>query len=159
GTPVCRPPLPAEHAHQNRQALDTLADHRRLRDSEAVAGTSSAGRVVGRARGGRPMQVIYERGCGLDVHKRTVVACRIVPGPDRTPVKEVRSFGTLTPELLALADWLAEAGCTHVAMEATGVFWKPIYNLLEDQFSVLVANAQHLKAVPGRKTDVKDAEW
>jgi transposase len=105
------------------------------------------------------MQVVYERCCGLDVHKRTVVACRIVPGPDGTPGKEIRTFGTLTPELLILCDWLAEAGCTHVAMEATGVFWKPIYNLLEDQFSVLVVNAQHMKAVPGRKTDVKDAEW
>jgi transposase len=105
------------------------------------------------------MQVVYERCCGLDVHKRTVVACRIIPGPDGAPVKAIRTFGTLTPDLLALADWLAEAGCTHVAMESTGVFWKPIYNLLEDQFSLLVVNAQHMKAVPGRKTDVQDAEW
>jgi transposase len=92
------------------------------------------------------MQVVYERCCGLDVHKRTVVACRIVPGADGTPRKEIRTFGTLTSELLALADWLSEAGCTHVAMESTGVFWKPIYNLLEDQFAVLVVNAQHMKA-------------
>jgi transposase len=101
------------------------------------------------------MQVVYERCCGLDVHKRTVVACRIVPGADGTPRKEIRTFGTLTSELLALADWLSEAGCTHVAMESTGVFWKPIYNLLEDQFAVLVVNAQHRKAVPRRKTDVQ----
>lgn len=73
--------------------------------------------------------------------------------------KEIRTFGTMTHELLALADWLAQAKCTHVAMESTGVYWKPIYNLLEDQFELLVVNAHHLKAVPGRKTDVKDAQW
>jgi transposase len=105
------------------------------------------------------MEIVYERCCGLDVHKRTVVACRIVPGPDGTPAKVIRTFGTMTSDLLALADWLAGESCTHIAMEATGVFWKPIYNLLEDQFAVLVVNAQHIKAVPGRKTDVKDAEW
>lgn len=103
--------------------------------------------------------MVYARCCGLDVHKRTVVACLLVPGSEGTPTKEIRTFGTMTHELLALSDWLSAAGCTHVAMESTGVFWKPIYNLLEGQFELLVVNAQHIKAVPGRKTDVRDAEW
>jgi transposase len=101
------------------------------------------------------MKVLYERCCGLDVHKKTVVACRVTPDG-----KEVRTFGTMTDELLALTDWLQAATCTHVAMESTGVYWKPIYNLLEaTEMTVLVVNAKHMKAVPGRKTDVKDAEW
>jgi transposase len=105
------------------------------------------------------MEVVYARCCGLDLHKRTVVACRIVPGPDGQPEQEIRTFGTMTAELLALGDWLAAAGVTHVAMESTGVYWKPIYNLLEDQFTLLLVNAQHIQRVPGRKTDVKDSEW
>jgi transposase len=105
------------------------------------------------------MDVLYPRCCGLDVHKKTVVACRIVPGPDGQPLQEIRTFGTTTQELLRLLDWLAEAGVTHVAMESTGVYWKPIYNLLEGSFELLLVNAAHLKAVPGRKTDVKDSEW
>jgi transposase len=105
------------------------------------------------------MEIVYTRCCGLDVHKRSVVACLLVPGPQGTPTKEIRTFGTMTHDLLALSDWLRAAGCTHVAMESTGVFWKPIYNLLEGQFELLVVNAQHIKAVPGRKTDVRDAEW
>jgi transposase len=105
------------------------------------------------------MDMVNERCCGLDLHKRTVVACLFVPGPAGKPRKEIRTFGTMTADLLQLADWLAEAGCTHVAMESTGVYWKPIYNLLEDQFTLLLVNAQHIKAVPGRKTDVKDCEW
>src|SRR5579875_657694 len=101
------------------------------------------------------MRVLYERCCGLDVHKKTVVACLLTPAG-----KEVRTFGTMTRDLLAMGDWLKEQGCTHVAMEATGVFWKPIYNLLEDRgMQLLVVNAKHSKAVPGRKTDVRDAEW
>jgi transposase len=95
----------------------------------------------------------------LDVHKKTVVACRIVPGETGTLQKEVRTFGTMTRDLLALSDWLKEAGVTHVAMESTGVYWIPVYNLLEGAFELLVVNAAHIKAVPGRKTDVKDAEW
>jgi transposase len=83
----------------------------------------------------------------------------VTPSPHGAPRKEVRSFGTMTADLLALADWLAEAGCTHVAMESTSVYWKPIYNLLEDRFTLLLANARHIKAVPGRKTDVRDCEW
>ena len=104
------------------------------------------------------MDVIYERCCGLDVHKRTVAACLIVPGMDGAPQKEIRTFGTMTEDLLELTDWLA-AGCTHVAMESTGVYWKPIYNLLEAAFTPLLVNARHIKTVPGRKTDVKDCEW
>ena len=87
------------------------------------------------------MEILYERCCGLDVHKRTVVACLLVPGAAGQPAKEIRTFGTMTADLLALSDWLAEAGCTHVAMESTGVFWKPIYNLLEDRFELVVVNA------------------
>jgi transposase len=105
------------------------------------------------------MEVIYPRCCGLDVHKRSVVACLITPGADGAPVKAVRTFGTMTEDLLALSDWLAAAGCTHVALESTGVFWKPIYNLLEGSFTLLLVNARHIKAVPGRKTDVRDCEW
>lgn len=105
------------------------------------------------------MKVLHERCCGLDVHKKTVVACLLAPSPQGEPRREVRTFRTMTADLLAMADWLAEAGCTHVAMESTGSYWKPIYNLLEDRFQLLLVNAQHLKAVPGRKTDVKDAEW
>lgn len=100
------------------------------------------------------MQVIHERCCGLDVHKKTVVASVITPEG-----KESRTFSTMTNDLLRLSDWLCKRGVTHVAMESTGVFWKPIYNLLESDFEAMVVNAQHIKAVPGRKTDVKDAEW
>ncbi len=105
------------------------------------------------------MEVMYPRCCGLDVHKRTVVACLLTPGPDGKPTKTIRTFGTMTADLVALADWLAAAGCTHVAMESTGVYWKPIWNLLEQRFHLLLVNARHSKAVPGRKTDVRDSEW
>jgi transposase len=105
------------------------------------------------------MDVLYERCCGLDIHKRTVVACVITPAPAGKPMQEVRSFGTMTDDLLHLADWLATNGVTHVAMESTGVYWKPVWNLLEDQFELLLVNARHVKAVPGRKTDAKDCEW
>jgi len=105
------------------------------------------------------MEVVHERCCGLDVHKKTVVACLVTPGRGGQPTREVRTFSTMTRELLALSDWLLEAGCTHAAMESTGSYWKPVYNLLEGSFELLVVNAQHMKAVPGRKTDVKDAEW
>jgi transposase len=100
------------------------------------------------------MDVLYPRSCGLDVHKKTVTACVVTPDS-----RETRTFGTVTAELLKLREWLSECEVTHVAMESTGVFWKPIYNLLEDSFSLLLVNAQHVKALPGRKTDVKDAEW
>jgi transposase len=105
------------------------------------------------------MDVVYERCCGLDVHKRTVVACVVVPGTGRQVRKEVRTFGTMTDSLLALADWLAEHGVTHVALESTGVYWRPIWNVLEGQATLLLVNARHVKQVPGRKTDVRDCEW
>jgi transposase len=105
------------------------------------------------------MEVVHERCCGLDVHKKTVVACLVTPGRGGQPTREVRTFSTMTRELLALSDWLVAAGCTHAAMESTGSYWKPVYNLLEGSFELLVVNPQHMKAVPGRKTDVKDAEW
>ena len=105
------------------------------------------------------MRIEYERCCGLDVHKRAVVACVLVPDGKGGRQKQTRTFSTMTVEILAMADWLQQAGCTHVAMESTGVYWQPIFNLLEGQFEVLVVNAQHIKAVPGRKTDVLDAEW
>ncbi len=107
------------------------------------------------------MDVIVERACGLDVHKRTVVACLITPGANGKPHKEIRTFSTVTADLLRLADWLTAAGCTHVAMESTGIYWRPVYNILEASgvFELLVVNAQHIKAVPGRKTDTHDAAW
>ena len=104
------------------------------------------------------MQVVYERCCGLDVHKRKIVACLLTLDGGKLQ-KDIRTFSTTTNALLALLDWLTGAGCTHVAMESTGVYWKPVYNILEGHLELLVVNAQHLKAVPGRKTDVKDAEW
>ena len=100
------------------------------------------------------MDIILERCCGLDVHKKSVVACVITPEG-----RETRTFGAMTRDLLALADWLKEQVVSEVAMESTGVYWKPVYNLLEDGFAAMVVNAAHIKAVPGRKTDVKDAEW
>lgn len=101
------------------------------------------------------MQVVYERCCGLDVHKKTVVACVLTPEG-----KEVKTFNTMTQDLLALADWLVAHQVSHVAMESSGVYWKPLFNLLEElELTVMLVNAYHVKAVPGRKTDVKDAEW
>ena len=105
------------------------------------------------------MELRHARCCGLDVHKDTVVACvRLVC--DGKVTTEVRTFGTTTAELLRLSAWLAESGCTHVAMEATGVYWKPVWHILDDGELVLIlANAAHVKNVPGRKTDVNDAMW
>ena len=100
------------------------------------------------------MQVVYECCCGLDVHAKTVVACLLKPGR-----KEIRTFSTMTEDLLQLLDWLTREGCTHVAMESTGVYWKPVFNILEGVLSVILVNARHIKAVPGRKTDVRDCEW
>ncbi len=105
------------------------------------------------------MERVIERCCGLDVHKETVAACVRVPGPGRTRAKHVRIFGTTTTELLALRDWLDAHGVTHVAMESTGVYWKPVYYVLEERFTCLLVNAAHIKQVPGRKTDIQDCEW
>ena len=105
------------------------------------------------------MEVIYDHCAGLDVHKKTVVACRLRPDAKGQVAPESKTFGTTTPELLLLADWLAEAEITHVAMESTADYWKPIYNLLEGEFEVWLVNAKHVHNVPGRKTDISDAEW
>jgi transposase len=105
------------------------------------------------------MEVLYARCCGLDLHKRSVTACRLLPGAGGQPSKETRTFGTMTADLLALGDWLEQGGVTHVAMESTGVYWKPIWNLFEARFTLLLVNAAHVKVVPGRKRDVGDAEW
>lgn len=101
------------------------------------------------------MDILIERACGLDVHKKSITACIVTPEG-----KEIRTFSTHTLYIMEMIDWIKEHRCTHVAMESTGVFWKPIVNLLEsERMEFLVVNAQHIKAVPGRKTDVKDAEW
>ena len=105
------------------------------------------------------MQTLVERGCGLDVHQATVVACLLIVLKNGQVQKQVRTFGPTTRELMGLREWLLSGGCTHVAMESTGVYWKPIYAILEGAFEIVVATAQHVKKVPGRKTDVKDAEW
>jgi len=105
------------------------------------------------------MEVLYERCGGLDVHKKTVVACRVHSQARGQKAQETRSFGTTTAELLEMLDWLTEWECTHVAMESTGEYWKPVYNILEGQVEILLVNARDIKAVPGRKTDIADAEW
>ena len=105
------------------------------------------------------MQAIIERCCGLDVHQETVVACVLVGAPGVHPTKEVRTFRTVTRDLEALRDWLQELGVTHVGMESTGVYWRPVYAVLEGCFELIVGNARHIRNVPGRKTDVKDSEW
>ncbi|HTV82392.1 MAG TPA: IS110 family transposase [Acidobacteriaceae bacterium] len=105
------------------------------------------------------MQVVYARCAGLDVHQKTVSACVQVCEPDGKKRKQVKAFGSFTGDLLGLADWLREQGVTHVAMEATGVYWRPVWAVLEGQFEQLLVNPQHIKAVPGRKTDAKDCEW
>ena len=102
------------------------------------------------------MEVVYERCCGIDVHKNMLMVC-IFTGVRK---KEIREFGTMTEDIQQLADWIKETNCQVAAMESTGVYWKPVYNILEGKgIELIVVNAQHIKAVPGRKTDVKDAEW
>jgi len=105
------------------------------------------------------MDQLIERCCGLDVHRDTVAACVRVPGPNGKRQQEVRTFGTTTAELLALRDWLEAHRVTHVAMESTGVYWKPVFYVLEEAFTCLLVNATHIKQVPGRKTDIKDCVW
>jgi transposase len=101
------------------------------------------------------MLKLYEKVCGLDVHKASITACMITPEG-----KEIRTFGAMTAEIIEMVEWIKNKDCKHVGMESTGVYWKPIYNLLEaEEIEVLVVNAAHIKAVPGRKTDVKDSEW
>lgn len=106
------------------------------------------------------MEAIIERACGLDVHKETITGCIMVPKEDGKGIKkEIRTYNTMTNDLLQLREWLRSEGITHVAMESTGVYWKPVYNILEDGFEVLLVNARHIKNVPGKKTDIQDAEW
>lgn len=105
------------------------------------------------------MEVVHARCAGLDVHKQTVVACLLLTPPRERVHREVRTFATTTSGLQALAEWLGSHDVTHVAMESTGIYWRPVFNLLEGRFEVVLANAQHMKAVPGRKTDVKDSVW
>src|SRR5258707_1789360 len=105
------------------------------------------------------MEIVFERCAGIDVHKRTVVVCRLTRDAQGARLAQTQTFGTTTGELLRLSDWLAEGGCTHVGLESTGEFWKPVFNLLEGTCAVWLLNAAPIKAVPGRKTDVKDAQW
>jgi len=105
------------------------------------------------------MRTVYERVAGLDVHKKVIVACIRFPLADGSWQVEKRNFGTMTVDLLALSDWLASHEISHVAMESTGEYWKPVFNILENNFAVIIVNAQHISKVPGRKTDQSDAEW
>ena len=141
-TPPCRPPAPGEHEEETAQSLEVAP---------------SAGQILKKRV--TDMNVIHTCCAGLDVHKKTVVACIRRVSADGSISSQVRTFGTMTAELVALADWLDAEGVSHVAMESTGVYWKPVYNLLEGLFEVILVNAHRLKHVPGRKTDVKDAEW
>lgn len=105
------------------------------------------------------MDTLYPRCAGIDVHKNNVVVClRCAERPGKA-TEEVRTFSTMTRDLLALSDWLASYGVTHVAMESTGVYWKPVFNILGGRVEVILVNAEHIKQVPGRKTDVKDCQW
>jgi transposase len=104
------------------------------------------------------MEVIHAQCAGLDVHQQTVVACFRMQQGQRVQ-REVRRFAATTRALLQLADWLREVGCTQVAMEATGVYWKPVWHMLEDQFELVLANPAHIRNVPGRKSDLNDAQW
>lgn len=105
------------------------------------------------------MEAIYQCCCGLDVHKRSIAACVRRLLENGNVHQETRTFGSMTRDLLELSDWLAAEGVTHVALEATGSYWKPVYNILEDRFKLVLVNARHIKHVPGRKTDVKDCQW
>jgi transposase len=106
------------------------------------------------------VNIVHDIGCGLDVHKRSLTACLLTTGASGAVAKQIRTFSTMTVSLEELVGWLTDAGCRHVAIESTGVFWRPVHNLLEAAgLEVILVNAQHIKNVPGRKTDVKDAEW
>jgi transposase len=105
------------------------------------------------------MDILHDCCAGLDVHKKTVVVCVLRAGPDGKASHQTRTFATMTADLLELADWLASMGVRHAAMESTGVYWKPIWHLLEGRFELTLVNARHMRQVPGRKTDVKDARW
>jgi len=105
------------------------------------------------------LEVMFTHCAGLDVHKKSVTVCVLVPGKNGKVRRVFKTFGTTTKALREMKAWLLDLGVTHVAMESTGVYWKPVYNILHGEIEVWVVNAQHIKQVPGRKTDVKDAEW
>lgn len=105
------------------------------------------------------METIFERSCGIDVHKKTLTACIMVGKDGKITKKDIRTFSTMTEDIEGLRDWLKSEGVTHVAIESTGIYWRPVYNILEDEFEIILANAKHIKNVPGRKTDVADSEW
>lgn len=105
------------------------------------------------------MDIVIPRCCGIDVHKKSLVACVRLLGPQGTVTRHIRTFGTMTDDLRALAAWLQEAGVTHAAIESTGVLWKPVWNVLESTVTLVLVNPRDVKQVPGRKTDVSDAEW
>ena len=105
------------------------------------------------------MRIVYARCCGLDVHKKSIAACLLIADEKGATRQEIRRFGAMTRDLLLLSDWLSANQVTHVAMESTGVYWKPVWNILEERYTILLVNAQHVKAVPGRKTDTKDCQW
>src|SRR3954453_14917439 len=115
--------------------------------------------TIARSDAEASMRVMIERVAGLDVHQETVVACVLIGKPGERPTKEVRTFRTMTRDLEALREWLLSLGVTHVGMESTGIYGKPVYAVLEGSFELIVGNARHIRNVPGRKTDVKDAEW
>jgi len=147
-----------------RSVRAAFRDHRRLRPACPASTWAS---LCFPARGAAPATLVIgggygsliERAAGLDVHQGSVVACVILSAAGRQPSKEVRSFGTMRQDLAALREWLLEKGVTHVGMEGTGIYWQPVHAALEGDFTVIVGNASHMRNVPGRKTDVKDAEW
>ena len=104
------------------------------------------------------MEVVYRRCSGIDVHKESISVCVLLMEEGGLK-RQIRRFGTMTRDLRELSTWMQQLGVTHVAMESTGVYWKPVWNLLEGQFELLLVNAQHIKQVPGRKTDIRDCEW
>jgi transposase len=105
------------------------------------------------------MEVLHSRCCGIDIHKKSITVCVLIRESGRKEQKHLREFSTTTSEILSCADWLKSLGVTHVAMESTGVYWRPVWNVLEGRFALLLANATHMRNVPGRKTDIKDSEW
>jgi transposase len=109
--------------------------------------------------GDEAMEVLHARCCGIDIHKKSITVCVLIQEAGRKEQKHLREFGTTTSEILSCADWLRSLGVTHVAMESTGVYWRPVWNLLEGQFDLLLANATHMRNVPGRKTDINDSAW
>ena len=104
-------------------------------------------------------EAVLERCCGLDVHKQTVTACLLIGALNTQPRESLRTFAATNKALLELRDWLEQDGCTHVAIESTGIYWRPVFHILEDLVTVLLVNAYHMKQIPGRKTDLKDAQW